>query len=227
MHVGAALDVDGMHPGLTAYGYLRSIAAAYGISRKRVLDVLEQVGLRSAMQKRVESFSLGMKQRLNIAGAMLGDPHVYIFDESLNGLDVEGITWFRRLMENLSKDGKTVLVSSHQMSELELFAQRVIVIGGGRVLADAMTSELLGVVTSVMTPDSSKLTDVLTSHGYRFEDVGQEFVVYGVSPSVMGELAALNGIILHGLTAKRSSLENVYKRLVENSLEFRAIETSR
>src|SRR6185437_10659160 len=141
--VGALLDTRAVHPGRSAYNHLLSLAAANGIARKRVDEVLEQVGLTSVAHKRAGGFSLGMSQRLGIAGALLGDPGALLFDEPVNGLDPEGILWIRTLMRTLATEGRTVLVSSHLMSEMALTADHLLVIGRGRMLADMPLSELI------------------------------------------------------------------------------------
>src|SRR5579864_8786426 len=141
--VGALLDARAVHPGRSAYDHLHSLAAANGIARARVDEVLEQVGLTSVARKRAGTFSLGMFQRLGIAGALLGDPGTLLFDEPVNGLDPEGILWIRTLMRTLAEEGRTVLVSSHLMSEMALTADHLLVIGRGRMIADMPMSELM------------------------------------------------------------------------------------
>src|SRR5579859_4579180 len=141
--VGALLDARAVHPGRSAYDHLHSLAAANGIARMRVDEVLEQVGLASVARKRAGGFSLGMLQRLSIAGALLGDPGTLLFDEPVNGLDPEGIIWIRTFIRSLASEGRTVLVSSHLMSEMALTADHLLVIGRGRLLADTMLSELV------------------------------------------------------------------------------------
>ncbi len=142
--VGALLDARAVHPGRSAYDHLHSLAAANGIARKRVDEVLEMVGLASVARKRAGGFSLGMFQRLGIAGALLGDPGTLLFDEPVNGLDPEGIIWIRALMRSLAAEGRTVLVSSHLMSEMALTADHLLVIGRGRMIADMPQVHHLG-----------------------------------------------------------------------------------
>src|SRR5690242_18042943 len=141
--VGALLDARAVHPGRSACNHLLSLAAANGIARKRVDEVLDQVGLTSVARKRVGGFSLGVSQRLGIAGALLGDPGTLLFDEPVNGLDPDGILWIRTLMRSLAAEGRTVLVSSHLMSEMALTADHLLVIGRGRMIADMPLSELM------------------------------------------------------------------------------------
>src|SRR5579859_3719838 len=141
--VGALLDARAVHPGRSAYNHLQSLGAANGIARTRVDEVLEQVGLASVARKRAGGFSLGMLQRLGIAGALLGDPGTLLFDEPVNGLDPEGIIWIRTFIRSLASEGRTVLVSSHLMSEMALTADHLLVIGRGRLLADCSTTEFI------------------------------------------------------------------------------------
>src|SRR6516162_9850909 len=160
--VGALLDARAVHPGRSAYNHLLSLAVANGIARTRVDKVLEQVGLASVARKRAGGFSLGMYQRLGIAGALLGDPGTLLFDEPVNGLDPEGIIWIRTLMRSLAAEGRTVLVSSHLMSEMALTADHLLVIGRGRMIADMPLSELMarhsGDRVEVRSADTQRLS---------------------------------------------------------------------
>src|SRR5579862_7794196 len=167
--VGALLDARAVHPGRSAYDHLHSLAAANGIARARVDEVLEQVGLTSVARKRAGGFSLGMYQRLGIAGALLGDPGTLLFDEPVNGLDPEGIIWIRTLMRSLAAEGRTVLVSSHLMSEMALTADQLLVIGRGRIIADTPLPELVarhsGARVDVRAADPPRLAADLRAAG--------------------------------------------------------------
>ena len=154
--VGALLDARAVHPGRSAYNHLLSLAAANGIARKRVDEVLDQVGLTSVARKRVGGFSLGMLQRLGIAGALLGDPGTLLFDEPVNGLDPDGILWIRTLMRKLAAEGRTVFVSSHLMSEMALTADHLLVIGKGQLLADTPLSEFRAISSDSGVSASSR-----------------------------------------------------------------------
>src|SRR5690606_36960150 len=155
--VGALLDGGAAHPGRSAWAHLLALARGSGVPRRRVAEVLEEVGLAGVAGQRVGGFSLGMRQRLGIAGALLGDPGVLLFDEPVNGLDMDGVLWVRRLVRTLADEGGTVFVSSHLMSEMQLVADRLVVVAGGRLVADAPLSELVAAWTRsrvvVRTPD--------------------------------------------------------------------------
>jgi ABC-2 type transport system ATP-binding protein len=163
--VGALLDANAVHPGRSAVNHLRWLATTNGIGAARIASTLEQVGLAAVARRRVGGFSLGMRQRLGIAAALLGDPGVLIFDEPVNGLDPQGVRWIRELMRALAAEGRTVLVSSHLMSEMELTADRLIIIGRGRLLADTTVDELIARAGSASLEDAYlRLTDAATEH---------------------------------------------------------------
>jgi ABC-2 type transport system ATP-binding protein len=163
--VGALLDANAVHPGRSAAGHLRWLAKTNGIGPGRVASVLDQVGLATAARKRAGGFSLGMRQRLGIAAALLGDPGVLIFDEPVNGLDPQGVRWIRELMRALAAEGRTVLISSHLMSEIELTADRLIIIGRGRLIADTTVGELLTSAGAASLEEAYlRLTDDATEH---------------------------------------------------------------
>lgn len=225
--VGALLDANAAHPGRSAVNHLRCLAYSNGIGNDRVVAVLEQVGLAGAARKRIGGLSLGMKQRLGIAGALLGDPQVLIFDEPVNGLDPDGVRWIRELMRSLAGEGRTVLVSSHMMSEMELTADRLIIIGRGRLIADTSVSELAEQFQQgvwVRSPQLSELAQALTAGGGAV-DTGTAggLLVNGLEVSRIGDLAAAAGIALHEVTPRRSSLEDAYMSLTADNTEFRAI----
>jgi len=225
--VGALLDARAVHPGRSAYNHLHSLAAADGIARQRVDEVLDQVGLTSVARKRVGGFSLGMLQRLGIAGALLGDPGTLLFDEPVNGLDPDGILWIRTLMRKLAAEGRTVFVSSHLMSEMALTADHLLVIGRGRLLADTPLSELIarnsGERVEVRAADPQRLAADLRVAGARVAmEPDGTLGVFGLGSKQIGELAAERGHVLHQLRDVTVSLEDAYFRLTGESVEYRA-----
>jgi ABC-2 type transport system ATP-binding protein len=225
--VGALLDATALHPGRTAGAHVASVARSNGIGRRRVAEVLQLTGLEAVANRRVSGYSLGMKQRLGIAVAMLGDPAVLMFDEPVNGLDTEGIAWIRRLLKSLAADGRTVLVSSHLMSEMAQTADRLIVIGRGRLIADTTTIELIESSTRrdvlVRSPRTAELAELMTSRGatVKREEDGA-LVVTGLDAPAVGDLAAEHGIAVHALIPRTASLEEAYMDLTGESVEFRA-----
>jgi ABC-2 type transport system ATP-binding protein len=225
--VGALLDARAVHPGRSAYNHLCALAAANGIVRGRVDEVLDQVGLTSVARKRVGGFSLGMSQRLGIAGALLGDPGTLLFDEPVNGLDPDGILWIRTLMRSLADEGRTVLVSSHLMSEMALTADHLLVIGKGRLLADTPLSELIARNSDerveVRAADPQRLAaDLRVVRARVTTEPDGTLGVFGLGSKQIGELAAERGHVLHQLRDVTVSLEEAYFRLTGESIEFRA-----
>jgi ABC-2 type transport system ATP-binding protein len=225
--VGALLDARAVHPGRSAYNHLYSLAAANGIARGRVDEVLDQVGLTSVARKRVGGFSLGMSQRLGIAGALLGDPGTLLFDEPVNGLDPDGILWIRTLIRSLADQGRTVLVSSHLMSEMALTADHLLVIGKGRLLADAPLSELIARNSDerveVRVADPGRMAADLRVVGAQVTmEPDGTLGVFGLESKQIGELAAERGHVLHQLRDVTVSLEEAYFRLTGESVEYRA-----
>jgi ABC-2 type transport system ATP-binding protein len=225
--VGALLDAHAVHPGRSAHDHLHALAAANGIAGKRVGEVLDQVGLASVARKRVGGFSLGMLQRLGIAGALLGDPGTLLFDEPVNGLDPEGILWIRTLVRSLAAEGRTVLVSSHLMSEMALTADHLLVLGRGRLLADMPISELIarhsGEHVQVRAADPLRLAADLRGAGaeVRLEPDGT-LGVTGLASRQIGELAAERRHVLHQLHDVTVSLEQAYFQLTGESVEYRS-----
>src|SRR6516162_6497191 len=225
--VGALLDARAVHPGRSAYNHLLSLAVANGIARARLDKVLEQEALRSVARKRAGGFSLGMFQRLGIAGALLGDPGTLLFDEPVNGLDPEGIIWIRALIRSLAAAGRTVLVSSHLMSEMALTADHLLVIGRGRMIADMPMSELMarhsGDRVEVRSADTQRLSADLRAAGagVMLEPDGT-LGVAGLGSRQIGELAAARGHVLYQLRDETGSLEQAYFRLTGESVEYRA-----
>ena len=223
--VGALLDAGAVHGGRTAAAHLWCLARSNGIGRGRVGEVLEQVGLAEVAGRRIAGFSLGMRQRLGIAAALLGDPGVLMFDEPVNGLDPEGIRWIRALMRLLASEGRTVLVSSHLMGEMALTADHVVVIGRGRLIADTTMSEMLerfqhGVL--VRAAAQRTLADVLRADGASVCEEDGGLSVRGLSATRIGELALSRGIALSELTPRSASLEEAFLELTEESREFGA-----
>lgn len=228
-HVGVLLDAGDVHPGHTASAHLTALARTNGISRRRVGEVLEEVGLASAARRRVGGFSLGMRQRLGIAGALLGNPPVLMFDEPVNGLDPEGVRWVRRLFQNLAAEGRTVLVSSHLMSEMENTAQHLVVIGRGRLIAQESVAEFAARGTRtrthviVHTPDSARLATVLTAEGARAHPDGPEsLTVTGATAARIGELAFQHNVLLRELSTRGASLEEAFMELTADRAEYLA-----
>jgi ABC-2 type transport system ATP-binding protein len=225
--VGALLDARAVHPGRSAHNHLHALAAANGIARGRVGEVLERVGLSSVAGKRVGGFSLGMAQRLGIAGALLGDPGTLLFDEPVNGLDPDGILWIRTLMRSLAAEGRTVLVSSHLMSEMALTADHLLVIGRGRLLADTPASELIARHSDarvvVRAADAARLSgDVRAAGGQVTLEPDGSLRVDGLDSVRIGEIAAANGHVLHQLRDVTASLEEAYFRLTGESVDYGA-----
>ncbi|WP_214317506.1 ABC transporter ATP-binding protein [Nonomuraea sediminis] len=226
-HVGALLDAGDVHGGRTAQAHLHALARSNGLPRRRVGEVLSEVGLAGAARRRIGGFSLGMRQRLGIATALLGDPPVLLFDEPINGLDPEGVRWVRGLFRRLAGEGRTVLVSSHLMSEMENTADRLVVIGRGELIAEASLAEFAargtGTRVVVRTPDPGELAAVLTLAGgsvWRDDDGG--LAVTGLSAARIGELAFERRIMLHELTTRTASLEEAFMELTGDRVEYLA-----
>ncbi|QYC41715.1 Daunorubicin/doxorubicin resistance ATP-binding protein DrrA [Nonomuraea coxensis DSM 45129] len=224
--VGALLDAGAVHGGRSARAHLACLARSNGIGRARVAAVLDQVGLTGVAGERIGGFSLGMRQRLGIGAALLGDPGVLMFDEPLNGLDPEGIRWLRDLLRSLAGEGRTVLLSSHLMNEMALTADHVIVIGRGRLVADAPVGALAVRFQRdvlVRTPDPTRLAAVLRAHGATVtaEDDGA-LSVRDLDAARIGALALGGGVALSELSPRGASLEEAFMRLTEDSTEYRA-----
>jgi ABC-2 type transport system ATP-binding protein len=215
--VGALLDAGAMHPGRTGRAHLRVAAHTHGIASSRVDAVLEQVGLAHAARRRVRGYSLGMRQRLGIAAALLGDPQVLLFDEPVNGLDLDGVRWIRTLLRGFADEGRTVLVSSHLMSEVQLVADRVVVIGDGRLVADSTVAELLGRSggprVRVRTPRPDDLLGHLPAHAVVERTGAGELELAGVAAAEVGDLAHAVGVPVHHLSEVEQSLEHAYLAL--------------
>jgi ABC-2 type transport system ATP-binding protein len=230
--VGALLDSRAVHGGRTARDHLRCLAQSNGIGDRRVDEVLGRVGLENVAGRRVRTFSLGMSQRLGIAAALLGDPRVLIFDEPVNGLDPEGIRWVRDLMRGLAGEGRTVLVSSHLISEMALTADHLIVIGRGRLIADTSVQEFIGGEEQqsvlVRTPDSDTLAHALRNAGATVRNGTVDTLhVSGMDSLRVGEIAMTTGVALAELTPERISLEDAFMALTSHSVEYAASEENR
>jgi ABC-2 type transport system ATP-binding protein len=227
--VGILLDAKAVHPGRSARAHLLAIAATHGIGRKRVTEVISLTGLDAVAGKRVRGFSLGMGQRLGIAAALLGDPATLILDEPVNGLDPEGVIWVRTLARQLAREGRTIFLSSHLMSEMAQTADHLIVLGRGRVIADAPVSDIValaqGTAVRVRTPHAALLERVLTalSASVTIADNDPHLLqVNGLAASRIGELAAQERIVLHELSPLAGSLEDAYLSLTRDEVEYHA-----
>ncbi|WP_155060620.1 ATP-binding cassette domain-containing protein [Streptomyces blattellae] len=226
-YIGALLEAKAWHGGRSAYNHLLCLAQSNGISTSRVREVLETVGLTAVARKKTKGFSMGMGQRLGIAGALLGDPRILMFDEPVNGLDPEGIHWIRNLMKSLAAQGRTVFVSSHLMSEMALTAEHLVVIGQGRLLADTSMADFIErnsrSYVRIRTPQRERLLDVLHEAGVTAVDSGGGVLeVEGGKSERIGELAAQNQIVLHELSPQQASLEEAFMQLTAESVEYHA-----
>ncbi|MFE3137428.1 ABC transporter ATP-binding protein [Streptomyces scopuliridis] len=226
-HIGALLEAKAMHGGRTAYNNLLCLAQSNRIPASRVTEVLDMVGLSAVAKKKPKGFSLGMGQRLGIASALLGDPEILMFDEPVNGLDPEGIHWVRNLMKALAREGRTVFVSSHLMSEMALTADHLIVIGQGRLLANTSMADFIQEnsrsFARLRSPERARLEGALRDRGFTVvETEGGVLEVDGASTEELGELAARHGIVLHELSSQRASLEEAFMRMTAESVEYHA-----
>jgi len=224
--IGALLDAKGVHPNRSARNHLRALAATTGIDDRRVDEVLRIVGIEGVSGTRAGRFSLGMGQRLGLAAALLGDPTVVMLDEPINGLDPEGIVWMRKMLRHLADEGRTVFVSSHLMTEMALVADRFVIIGRGRLLADLTAAEVQAhAVQSVMvrTPDPISLRQALCAAGATVTADGSDtLAVTGLDSASVGRQALRAGVELHELTPVRSSLEDVFVALTQDAVEYSA-----
>jgi ABC-2 type transport system ATP-binding protein len=229
--VGALLEARSVHPGRSAYNHLLFLAQSQGLPRSRVGEVLALVGLTEVAKKRAKGFSLGMSQRLGLAAALLGDPEVLLLDEPVNGLDPEGIRWIRTMLKNLASEGRTVLVSSHLMSEMALTADHLVVIGRGKLITAASTQEFIARSSErsvlVRSPEADRLAGLIEAEGGKSRpgaaaEPGQvpQIVITGLESPRVGELASSGGIVLHELTPQLASLEEAFMELTADSVEF-------
>ncbi len=226
--VGALLEARSLHPGRSARDHLLFLAQTQDLPARRVDEVLDLVGLAEVARKRAGGFSLGMTQRLGLAAAMLGDPPVLLLDEPGNGLDPEGIRWIRNFMRELAANGRTVFVSSHLMSEMAVTADRLVVIGRGRLIADCSTQEFIERSSErsvlVRTPGQERLRELIAAEGGTVRDgSGADdgaMVVTGLPAPRIGELAASESLVLHELTPQLPSLEEAFMELTAGSVEY-------
>ena len=214
--VGAVLEANAFHPGRSGRNHLRTLASAAAIAESRVDEMLALVDLAGAAGRRAKGYSLGMKQRLALAGALLGDPEALVLDEPANGLDPQGIRWLRDLLRKLAGEGRTVLVSSHVLAEVAQLADDVVIIAKGRSVAQAPVAEVLagaGRGTRVRSPQRDRLADALRRSGIAAKAFGDDGLIVEAEPSRIGELAAGDGVVLHELTAESGTLEDVFLEL--------------
>jgi ABC-2 type transport system ATP-binding protein len=215
--VGAVLEASGFHPGRSARDHLRVIATAAGLDPRRIDPVLEQTGLAGAARRRVGGYSLGMRQRLGLAAALLGDPEVLLLDEPANGLDPEGVHWLRGLVRGLADEGRTVLVSSHLLAEVAQTVDQVVIIDRGRLVAQSTLAALTAGAdrtVRVRTPQPEALRDLLVARGAQVTlDGPDQLVVGGATAEQVGQVAAAGGVVLHEMRFERSNLEDVFLEL--------------
>lgn len=224
-HVGVMLDARAVHPGRSARDHLLSVAHTHEFPRKRVEDVLDLVGLASVANRRAGGFSLGMSQRLGIATALLGDPEVLVLDEPVNGLDPDGVLWIRETLSDLAKEGRTVFLSSHLMSELSLIAQDLVVIGQGKLLASGSVDDIVSSVAPstvrVVTSDAGSLATAIQGAEVTVTSSDREtLLVHGRTAREVGTIAAAQGIVLYELSTHRLSLEEAFMQITRDAVEY-------
>ncbi|MDQ2955867.1 MAG: ATP-binding cassette domain-containing protein [Actinomycetota bacterium] len=225
--IGALLDAKGIHPGRSARNHLLALAQTNGVTTSRVDEVIDLVGLAGVARRRAGGFSLGMGQRLGIAGALLGNPRIVMLDEPVNGLDPEGILWIRNLLKSLAEEGRTVFVSSHLMSEMALTAEHLIVIGRGELIADSSVEAFIGRASHntvlVRSPQAEQLRTVLSRPEVTISSQERSVLeVSGLSSAEIGEAASAHGITLHELAPQHASLEEAFMELTGDSVEYRS-----
>jgi ABC-2 type transport system ATP-binding protein len=225
--IGALIDADALNPKLTSFQHLQLIATASGISKDRVIEMLKKTGLEKVKNKKIGEYSLGMRQRLGIAAALLGDPETIILDEPFNGLDVDGINWLRSLIKDLAKQGKAVLVSSHLMSEVEAVAERIIVLAQGRLIADMSVEEISEKSFSgylrIKSENNSKLEDILKKNKAYISKEGEDTLqVRKIQAEKAGILAKENNIAIFELTKVQPSLEQLFLELTEGKVDYKS-----
>jgi ABC-2 type transport system ATP-binding protein len=213
--VGAVLEASEVHPGRSGRNHLRVLATAAGLPRTRVEELLALVELKGSAKRRVKGYSLGMRQRLGLAAALLGDPEVLVLDEPANGLDPAGIRWLRDLLRSLAAQGRTIVVSSHVLAEVAQTVDRVVIIHRGHLIRQASVAEVLASAqgaTRVRTPDAGRMRELLQGQGLGVSE-GDGVLLVESPPERVGELAAANGIVLHELAVERATLEEVFLEL--------------
>ena len=225
--LGVLLDAGYLQPGRSARAHLAAVAATHGLPGTRVDEVMELAGITEVAKRRAGAFSLGMRQRLGIATALLGDPRTLILDEPINGLDPDGVIWVRKLLKHLAGEGRTVFLSSHLMSEMALTADHLVVIGRGRLIADAPLADILAATSdtrvAVRTPDAAALTAALIARGVTVTaTAADQLEVSGLQAPEIADVASSIGARLHELTTHETSLEDAYLALTESSVQYRA-----
>ncbi|WP_199551182.1 ABC transporter ATP-binding protein [Streptomyces sp. N35] len=227
-HVGSLLDAHDVHGGRSGRAQLEALARSNRIPRRRVDEVLAEVGLTDAARRRIGGYSLGMKQRLGIASALLGDPPVLLFDEPLNGLDPEGVRWVRGLFRRLADEGRTVFVSSHLMSEMEHTADDLVVIGRGALIAAEPLTDFAARGTrahvTVRTPQAAELIGLLTAADAAVTSYGERLEITGVTAPEVARIALDHRILLHHLATENASLERAFMELTADSVEYGAMD---
>jgi ABC-2 type transport system ATP-binding protein len=214
--VGAVLEASEVHPGRSGRNHLRVLATAARIPRSRVDEVLGLVELSAAARRRVKGYSLGMRQRLGLASALLGDPEVLVLDEPANGLDPAGIRWLRDLLRSLAAEGRTVLLSSHVLAEVSQTVDCVVIIHRGKLVRQGSIADVLAGAegaTRVRSPDAKRLAELLAARGSTVTDLGEGVLAVDAPPEQVGELAAANAVVLHELTVEQATLEEVFFEL--------------
>ena len=229
--VGALLEARSVHTGRSAYNHLLALAQTHGIPRARVREMIDLVGLQEVASKRAGQFSLGMGQRLGIAAALLGDPATVMLDEPVNGLDPEGVHWVRNLLKQLAREGRTVFVSSHLMSEMSLTADHLIVIGRGRLIADMAVDEFVrkasGMRVRVASPQATLLRDLVAGPQVKVTSSEPSVLdVEGLTAEQVGEIAAAHDVVLHELTPVQASLEEAFMELTRDEVEFKTLDSA-
>lgn len=214
--VGALLETFDAHPGRSGRNHLRVLAVAGQIPRSRADEVLDLVELGGAGRRRVKGYSLGMRQRLGLAAALLGDPEVLVLDEPANGLDPQGVRWLRDFLRSLAGEGRTILVSSHVLAEVAQTVHEVVIIHRGRLVRHAAMADVESMAagaTIVRSPDAATLGSLLADAGVEVQVQGDGRLAVSAEPERVGEIAAANGVVLHELTAQRATLEEVFLEL--------------
>jgi ABC-2 type transport system ATP-binding protein len=229
--IGALLDAKAVHTGRSAYNHLLAMAATHSIPKKRVMEVIEITGLSDVARKKVKGFSLGMGQRLGIAAALLGDPQTIVLDEPVNGLDPEGVVWVRTMVRYLASEGRTVFLSSHLMSEMALTADHLIVIGRGRIIADAPIKDIITgngkSRTRVRTDQPQQLINALARDGVSVASQDHELLeVKGIDPRQIARAALENHVLIYELTPLQASLEEAYMELTKDEVEYHSLTTT-
>ena len=225
--LGILLDARSVHPGLSARNNLLALARTAGIGRRRVDEVIELAGLADVAGTRAGGFSLGMGQRLGVAAALLGQPQTVVLDEPVNGLDPDGVRWIRELLKSLAEEGRTVLVSSHLMSEMAQTATRLVVLGRGRLISETSVEEFTGHATTggilVRSPETARLSELLAATGVTVTDDGTDLLhVSGATAEQIGMAAWQAHLPVFELTPARASLEEAFMQVTQDSIEYHA-----